>query len=124
MARSPGSFEDDDDTLEDDEELEQDAVSLLAADHAEVRQMFETYRQLVDEGAGDDQRSELAGQICSMLTVHAEVEEDIFYPAMRENLDDELLLDQAEVEHAAAKELIEQIESMDPADALYDAKVL
>ena len=125
MARSTGSFEEDDETREDDEdELDQDAVSLLAADHAEVKQMFETYRQLVDEGAGDDQRGELAGQICSMLTVHAEVEEDIFYPAMRENLDDELLLDQAEVEHASAKELIEQIETMDPGDALYDAKVL
>jgi hemerythrin-like domain-containing protein len=56
--------------------------------------------------------------------VHAEIEEDIFYPAMREALDDELLLDQAEVEHAAARELIEQIESMDPGAALYDAKVL
>jgi hemerythrin-like domain-containing protein len=127
MAKSTGPFDpEDDETLgeEDEDELEQDAVSLLAADHAEVKQMFETYRQLVDEGAPDEQRGELAGQICSMLTVHAEVEEDIFYPAMRENLDDELLLDQAEVEHESAKELIEQIESMEPGDALYDARVL
>jgi hemerythrin-like domain-containing protein len=102
----------------------QDAVSLLTADHAEVKQMFETYRQLVGENADDEQRGELARRICTMLTVHAEIEEDIFYPAMRENVDDELMLDEAEVEHAAAKELIEQIESMDPGDALYDAKVI
>ncbi|HSC66030.1 MAG TPA: hemerythrin domain-containing protein [Caldimonas sp.] len=107
-----------------DESPAQDAVSLLTADHAEVKQMFETYRQLVDENADDEQRGELARNICSMLSVHAEIEEEIFYPAMRDNVDDELTLDEAEVEHAAAKELIEQIEGMDPGDALYDAKVI
>jgi hemerythrin superfamily protein len=127
MARSSDPFDsDEDDGIEaDDDELsEQDAVSLLSADHAEVKQMFERYRQLVEGHAGDDRRSELAGEICSALTVHDEIEEDIFYPAMREALDGELLLDQAEVEHASARDLIEQIESMDPGDALYDAKVL
>ncbi len=102
----------------------QDAVSLLSADHAEVKQMFETYGQLVDENADDEQRGELARKICSMLTVHAEIEEEIFYPAMRDSIDDDLALDEAEVEHASAKELIEQIEAMDPGDALYDAKVI
>ncbi len=102
----------------------QDAVSLLSADHAEVKQLFETYRELVDQNADDEQRGELARRICSMLTVHAEVEEEIFYPAMRGNVDDELTLDEAEVEHAAAKDLIEQLEGMDPGDALYDAKVI
>jgi hemerythrin-like domain-containing protein len=102
----------------------QDAVSLLTADHAEVKQMFETYRQLVDENADDEQRGELARKICGMLTVHAEIEEEIFYPAMRDSVDDELVLDEAEVEHAAARELIEQIEAMDVGDALYDAKVI
>ena len=108
----------------DDESPAQDAVSLLSADHAEVKQMFETYRQLVDENADDEQRGELARKICSMLTVHAEIEEEIFYPAMRDSVDDELTLDEAEVEHASAKELIEQLEGMDPDDALYDAKVI
>lgn len=128
MAKSSEPFDSQEDDSVDaddgDEQPEQDAVSLLSSDHAEVKQMFESFRQLVDEGASDEQRGELAAQICSALTVHAEIEEDIFYPAMRENIDDELVLDQAEVEHAAAKDLIEQIESMDPGDALYDAKVL
>ena len=125
MASSDELFDvDEEESAGDDDAPAADAVSLLSADHAEVKQMFETYRQLVDENADDDQRAELARRICSMLTVHAELEEEIFYPAMRENVDDELTLDEAEVEHASARELIEQIEAMDPGDALYDAKVI
>ena len=108
----------------DESESDQDAVSLLSADHAEVKQMFESYRQLVEEDGDNEEKRELAEQICLALTVHAEIEEEIFYPAMRESIDDDLLLDQAEVEHAAAKDLIAQIQGMDPDDALYDAKVL
>jgi DUF438 domain-containing protein len=112
--------------IDDDDEVEgeQDAVSLLSADHAEVRQMFEAYKQLVEEDADNEEKRELAEQICVTLTVHADIEEEIFYPAMRESLDDDLLLDEAEVEHASAKDLIAQIQGMDPDDALYDAKVL
>jgi hemerythrin-like domain-containing protein len=113
------------DDIEDDEvEGDQDAVSLLTADHAEVRQLFESYRQLVEEDGESEEKRELAEQICLALSVHADIEEEIFYPAMRESIDDELLLDEAEVEHAAAKDLIAQIQGMDPDDALYDAKVL
>jgi len=128
MASSDDPFdaqdEDIDDESEDGEEVEQDAISLLSSDHAEVKQMFEEYRKLVEGNGSDDRRGDLARQICSTLSVHAEIEEDIFYPAMRENIDDELLLDQAEVEHESAKELIEQIEDMDAGDALFDARVL
>ena len=125
MARSDELFDvEEDENAGDEDAPAQDAVSLLSADHAEVKQMFETYRQFVDENADDEQRGELARKICSMLTVHAEIEEEIFYPAMRDSVDDELTLDEAEVEHAAARELIEQLEGMDPGDALYDAKVI
>jgi len=125
MPQSDELFDvDEEENAADDDAPAQDAVSLLSADHAEVKQMFETYRQLVDENADDEQRGELARKICSMLTVHAEIEEEIFYPAMRESVDDELALEEAEVEHASAKELIEQLEGMDPGDALYDAKVI
>jgi len=125
MAQSDELFDvEEDENAGDEDAPAQDAVSLVTADHAEVKQMFETYRQLVDESADDEQRGELARKICSMLTVHAEIEEEIFYPAMRDSVDDELTLDEAEVEHASAKELIEQLEGMDPDDALYDAKVI
>jgi hemerythrin-like domain-containing protein len=127
MARPDDPFESQDDVSdesEDDELVEQDAVSLLTSDHAEVKQMFEEYRQLVHDNADDDRRAELAGEICSALTVHAEIEEDIFYPVLRERLEANLALDQAEVEHAIARDLIEQIEAMEPDDALFDARVL
>jgi len=127
MARPDDPFESQDDVSdesEDDELVGQDAVTLLSSDHAEVKQMFEEYRQLVQNDADDDRRGELAGRICSALTVHAEIEEDIFYPALRERLEDDLALDQAEVEHAIARDLVEQIEAMEPDDALFDARVL
>ena len=127
MARPDDPFESQDDVSdesEDDELVGQDAVTLLSSDHAEVKQMFEEYRQLVQNDADGDRRGELAGRICSALTVHAEIEEDIFYPALRERLEDDLALDQAEVEHAIARDLIEQIVAMEPDDALFDARVL
>lgn len=127
MARPDDPFESQDDVSdesEDDELVGQDALTVLSSDHAEVKQMFEEYRQLVQNNADDDRRGELAGWICSALTVHAEIEEDIFYPALRERLEDDLALHQAEVEHAIARDLVEQIEAMEPDDALFDARVL
>ena len=100
-----------------------DAVSLLTMDHADVAEMFEDYESLVDEEAPDEDRQALAERICAMLTVHATIEEEIFYPAAREAEVESDLLDEAEVEHASAKDLIAQIQSMSPDDELYDAKV-
>lgn len=100
-----------------------DAVDLLTADHAEVKEMFEAYEELVIAEADDDERQALATQICEALTVHATVEEELFYPAAREALDEQEVLDEAEVEHAGAKDLMAQIQSMMPSEALYNAKV-
>lgn len=75
------------------------------------------------EGDGEDGKHNLVKQICDELTVHTQIEEEIFYPAAREALDEQDLLDEAEVEHASAKELIAQLESMEPDDELYDATV-
>jgi hemerythrin superfamily protein len=100
-----------------------DATTLLSADHKEVKKLFKLYDALVSGDAGDDEKAALAEQICSMLTVHATIEEEIFYPAARESIKEQDLLDEAEVEHASAKELISQIQGMEPGDDLYDAKV-
>ena len=100
-----------------------DAVSLLANDHADVAELFDEYGALVDSEAADEEKQALAERICAMLTAHSTIEEEIFYPAAREALEEQDLLDEAEVEHATAKDLIEQIQSMDPTDELYDAKV-
>ncbi len=102
-----------------------DATALLKADHAEVKALFKEYQKLVDDEAEGEERQALAEQICMMLTVHATIEEEIFYPAAREVLSEEDmdLVDEADVEHASAKDLIAQIQSMGPDDELYDAKV-
>ena len=100
-----------------------DATTLLAKDHKDVKALFKRYEKLSKAEADGSERQELAEQICEMLTVHAQVEEEIFYPAVRAAAVDEDLMDEAEVEHASAKDLISQIRSMSPEDDLYDAKV-
>ena len=100
-----------------------DATALLAKDHKDVKALFKRYDKLTKADAEGSERQALAEQICQMLTVHATAEEEIFYPAVRAADVDEDLLDEAEVEHASAKDLIAQIQSMSPEDDLYDAKV-
>ena len=97
------------------------AIDMLIEDHANVRKMFKQFEKMKE---GDDaEKAELVRQICAELSVHAQIEEEIFYPAAREAIDEADLLDEAEVEHASAKQLIAELESMQPSDELYDAKV-
>ena len=100
-----------------------DILSLLAADHAEVSAALDEYE---DMGQDEDQssgRQELAQRICRMLIVHSTIEEEFFYPAARAAGVAPDLLDEASVEHASVKRLMVQIQSADPDDRLYDAKV-
>lgn len=101
----------------------QDAVGLLISDHREVKTLFDKYEKLAQTKAKASDRQALAETICDMLIVHATIEEEIFYPAARDATEDDDLLDEAQVEHAAAKDLIAQIKDMDLGDELYDAKV-
>ncbi|WP_421854787.1 hemerythrin domain-containing protein [Novosphingobium sp.] len=96
-----------------------DAIKLLKDDHKEVKGYFKQYEGL----EADEEKQALADKICLALTVHAQIEEEIFYPAVREAIDDDDLLDEAEVEHASAKQLIAEIKSMQAGDRLFDAKV-
>jgi hemerythrin superfamily protein len=99
---------------------QQDAIALLRADHSKVEDLFEQF----EKARNDDRKATLAKNICLELKVHTQIEEEIFYPAVHEALPkQEDLLDEAEVEHASAKELISQIESGGPGDELWDAKV-
>lgn len=97
-----------------------DAIKLLKADHKEVKTWFKQYEKLED----DTEKQALADQICLALTVHARIEEEIFYPAARAAIDDEDLFDEAEVEHGSAKQLIAEIQAMKVGDRLFDAKVI
>jgi hemerythrin-like domain-containing protein len=102
-----------------------DACDLLDADHRTVRKMFKEYEELTNSRGRTvgQKKLDLARQICHELTVHTQIEEEIFYPALREVLKDTDPLAEAEVEHQSAKDLIGQIEGMDQADEMFDAKV-
>ncbi len=105
---------------------ETDAIAMLTRDHREVAQLFEDYEALGDKANAktNNKKKEIADQVCTALGVHAMIEEEIFYPAVRDAADEaEDLLNEAEVEHASARDLILQIQEMDPEDELYDAKV-
>lgn len=101
----------------------QDAVELLDADHRSAQVLFDEFRLLSQHHAGCGKRKALAEQVCMELAIHMRLEEEIFYPPLRAALRDDDLLDDAEAEHAGAKELIAQVLSTQPADPLYDAKV-
>jgi len=100
----------------------QDAIALLIADHREVSEMFEQFEQLGDRATTSKEK--LKEKICKALIAHTTIEEEIFYPAVREQIEEgEDLVDEAVVEHASAKDLIKQLQEMQPDDELYDAKV-
>ena len=96
-----------------------DAIALLKADHRQVAQWFEEF----EKSRSDAKKADLAGRICQALTVHATIEEEIFYPAFLEATGDDDMHHEAEVEHAGAKNLIAQIEASGPEDDYFDAKV-
>ncbi|MDB5760233.1 MAG: hemerythrin protein [Burkholderia sp.] len=99
-----------------------DAIAILVADHKRVKKMFKTFDKMKEDGTAADKQA-LAQQICEELTLHTQVEEQIFYPATRSSIDDDDMLDEAEVEHASAKDLIAQIKAGDPSDPKWSAKV-
>jgi len=100
----------------------QDAIAMLTADHKKVKKLFSEFDKLQEEGS-DEEKSSIVEQICNELKIHTELEEEIFYPAVRKAIDDSNLMDEALVEHAGAKDLIAQLEDASPNNDLYDAKV-
>jgi len=101
------------------------AIQVLEEDHVKVEKAFEQFEKLDDEDS--ERKQQIIQTVLSDLKVHTVIEEELFYPPLLQALkgsDDEIedLLDEAEVEHTSAKELIAQIEAMDPEERLYDAK--
>jgi hypothetical protein len=94
------------------------AITVLKKDHREVEGWFEEYEQL----ESDSDKLALFSKIALALKVHTTIEEEIFYPEERGEVEDDML-DEAYVEHDGAKKLIAEIEAMKPSDDFYDAKV-
>lgn len=102
-----------------------DACDLLDADHRAVKKMFKEYEELTGSRARSaaQRKLDLAHRICQELTVHAQIEEEIFYPAVRAAVKDTEVLDIAEVEHQTVRNLVTQIQRTREADDMLDAKV-
>lgn len=98
------------------------AIELLTEDHEKVLQLFSVFEQMEDDEEDEEDKRELVELACAELTIHAQIEEELFYPALRDVLDEQDLLDEAQVEHDMAKQLIAELESMEPDEDLYDAK--
>jgi hemerythrin superfamily protein len=95
-----------------------DAIDLLKADHRKVEELFESF----ESAKGSARKKSLATQICTELMIHATIEEEIFYPACRGQVEDDTM-DEAYVEHDGAKVLIAEIQASEPEQEFYDAKV-
>lgn len=100
-----------------------DAFSLLSDDHRKVRQMLQQFEEIKDDDEQLDLKLELVEQICFELTVHALVEEELFYPALRAAVVDDDMMDEAEADHAGIKDLVSQLEGMEADDEELDATV-
>jgi len=96
-----------------------DATVLLRADHKLVGGLFAQY----EKTQSTSKKKHLVDQICTELTVHAQVEEEIFYPAVKEALHDHELVPEATVEHASLKALIAEVEGVEPDGEMFDAKI-
>jgi hemerythrin superfamily protein len=99
--------------------VEQNAIKLLEADHEEVTDLFNKF----EKSTSNARKKEIVEKICSELTIHAKVEEKIFYPRVKEALEDSELIPEAIVEHATLKSLISQIEDEEQDGEIFDAKV-
>ncbi|HUE94658.1 hemerythrin domain-containing protein [Pseudomonas sp.] len=97
----------------------QDATTLLRADHKLVDDLFAEY----EKARSANKKKQLVAQICTELSVHAQVEEEIFYPAVKLALKDKELVPEATVEHATLKDLIAQVEGIEPDGEMFDAKI-
>ena len=102
-----------------DKPAKKDAIALLKADHEAVSQLFAEY----EKTRSVPNKKALVAEICTALSVHAQIEEEIFYPAVKAALKDKLLVPEATVEHAGVKDLIAQLEGVEPDGEMYDAKV-
>lgn len=99
--------------------VKQDATTLLRADHQLVSELFAQYAK----ARSAPKKKQLVAQICAELSVHTQVEEEIFYPAVQRALKDKALVPEATVEHATLKDLIAQVEGIEPDGEMFDAKI-
>ena len=97
----------------------QEATALLRSDHQRVSELFAEFAKTRSAA----KKMTLVTQICTELSVHAQIEEEIFYPAVKKALNDKLLVPEATIEHATLKSLIAQVKGVAPDGEMYDARI-
>lgn len=100
-----------------------DAIDLLKADHQKVKQLFDQLDSLTQEGASNDEKGALVGKIRAELFVHESVENEVFFPAVRELLRKKALLEEATEDQEEAGDAIQQLGDLKPGESGYDKKV-
>lgn len=103
--------------------VDEDAIELLLADQDEIVELLDRYDARVADGSAPEEREGLADDICALLLAHAAVKEEILYPALREVIDEEYLIDEALVALDSARACIDDIQGGDPTEPRYDAQV-
>jgi hemerythrin superfamily protein len=96
-----------------------DAIAVLKDQHREVEKLFGQFKK----ARGEDRQAKLCEQICTELKIHTRIEEELLYPRAHDELSDASLVDEAYVEHNAAKDLIGEIEQTDPGDEMFEARM-
>lgn len=96
-----------------------EVLDMLIEDHKRAKKLFREFEKLSEDDA--EERESLVSLVCAELKLHTQLEEDCFYPALRGKLKEEDLLEEAEVEHASAKQLIEQLDAMDAEEPKFAA---
>ena len=96
-----------------------DAIALLRADHKLVSDLFSQF----EKTRSGSRKKTLVAQICRELTALTQIEEEIFYPAVKQALKDKELIPEATVEHASVKDLIAQVQGVEPDGEMFDARV-
>lgn len=105
--------------------LREDALVILQADHDHLRKLFAEFQRHLGRDDEDMAAKEtIVREACDLLEIHTQLEEEIFYPALRKALREEQLMDQAQIEHDTAGELMDDLKKLSPDDEIFDAKFI
>ena len=102
---------------------EHDALDLLTRDHDAIKRQFQAYERLLSRGCGGELKAALVGRLCFGLSLHFQIEEDLFYPAVSEAIGAEAALAHSQKDRLGCRELIARLDEMEPGDADFDATV-
>src|SRR6478735_9172010 len=103
-------------------DIEADAIAFLRADHDKIEDLFSAFDE-IRYGRADDDKKRIVGDLCREIRLHAAIEEELFYPAVRAEIADDDLMNEARVEHEGVGRLVSELQGMEPSDEMLNAKM-